>query len=476
MRFLKTIKPSHLGLLTIHMWIYCATHRPRPTDDVSLMAVMYLALSAFLVVMVLKTRRAPLAERTKKLFDVGAAACMALAALLLVLPLASDAAGTIVGSALGGVGVGWAYMRWGEFYTRLDIHYATPLIFLSMALGSVGKTVVDLLPAVPATVVLALLPCVTFASLYRSLNTVPEAPEPFRYYNDRTVASLWRVVLGIAVYSFTVGIIQITSLEEIPSLFHLSVFVHHTGEIALSLALFAWVVLFKRGLSFSRTWRLVLLLMATALIFAPYLGGMLGSYLFVLIRIAQTFLIVFLFLALADIARHSSYNAITVFAAGWAAYALPFALGTVCGESLRAFGPDASVIMAAIMWVLVIVTLFCLDETSAGNHLIFTELNDGGEDDTPAKRMGTLQETLDEQPAADTISLRCTVLAGEFRCTPREHEILELLARGRSKAYIADAFFISENTVRGHVKRLYAKLGVHSKQELVDRVESVRLP
>lgn len=47
--------------------------------------------------------------------------------------------------------------------------------------------------------------------------------------------------------------------------------------------------------------------------------------------------------------------------------------------------------------------------------------------------------------------------------------------RGRSKAYIADAFFISENTVRGHVKRLYAKLDVHSKQELVDKVEMVDL-
>ena len=49
------------------------------------------------------------------------------------------------------------------------------------------------------------------------------------------------------------------------------------------------------------------------------------------------------------------------------------------------------------------------------------------------------------------------------------------MARGRSKTYIAEAFFISENTVRGHVKHLYAKLGVHSKQELVDRVEQTEV-
>ncbi len=43
-----------------------------------------------------------------------------------------------------------------------------------------------------------------------------------------------------------------------------------------------------------------------------------------------------------------------------------------------------------------------------------------------------------------------------------------LLARGRSAAYIGDELGISANTVRGHVKSVYAKLGVHSKQELID--------
>lgn len=58
----------------------------------------------------------------------------------------------------------------------------------------------------------------------------------------------------------------------------------------------------------------------------------------------------------------------------------------------------------------------------------------------------------------------------EHGLTPREEEILGLLARGRSRAYIADAFVISENTVHGHVKRIYTKLDVHTKQELIDLV------
>lgn len=70
---------------------------------------------------------------------------------------------TIIGSALGGIGIGWLYMRWGEFYSKLEILQAAPLIFLTMALGSLGKTIIDLLPAGGATTILIGLP---FASLY----------------------------------------------------------------------------------------------------------------------------------------------------------------------------------------------------------------------------------------------------------------------------------------------------------------------
>lgn len=39
-------------------------------------------------------------------------------------------------------------------------------------------------------------------------------------------------------------------------------------------------------------------------------------------------------------------------------------------------------------------------------------------------------------------------------------------------ARIAEELIISENTVRMHSKRIYAKLNVHKKQELMDLVES----
>ena len=120
-----------------------------------------------------------------------------------------------------------------------------------------------------------------------------------------------------------------------------------------------------------------------------------------------------------------------------------------------------------------------LDDSSSGNKLIFAELNAGGDEDTPARRAGAMQRELNEQSAtvarqADPLRERCAALSDSYGLTPREREILEMLVRGRSKVHIAEAFLISENTVRGHVKHIYAKLDVHGKQELLDKVESVR--
>ena len=83
-----------------------------------------------------------------------------------------------------------------------------------------------------------------------------------------------------------------------------------------------------------------------------------------------------------------------------------------------------------------------------------------------------------EEPAnsgdPDAIAVACERIARECQLSTREAEVCAYLARGRSQTYIRDALLLSKNTVSTHVRRLYAKLGVHSKQELIDLVERHR--
>ncbi len=59
-----------------------------------------------------------------------------------------------------------------------------------------------------------------------------------------------------------------------------------------------------------------------------------------------------------------------------------------------------------------------------------------------------------------------------YRLTPREAEIASRLAKGYTLQRTSELLVISSNTVRTHVKSIYRKMGIQTKQELIDAVES----
>lgn len=59
--------------------------------------------------------------------------------------------------------------------------------------------------------------------------------------------------------------------------------------------------------------------------------------------------------------------------------------------------------------------------------------------------------------------------------SPRELELVGLLARGLVNRQIARELFISESTVKTHLIHIYAKLGVETRTAAIDRARSLRL-
>jgi DNA-binding CsgD family transcriptional regulator len=82
--------------------------------------------------------------------------------------------------------------------------------------------------------------------------------------------------------------------------------------------------------------------------------------------------------------------------------------------------------------------------------------------------MSTLSVLSTKLPGSET-----TAESGAVRLTPRETEVLQLVAKGFSFTEIADMLGMSIHTVISHVKHIYSKLSVGSRGEAV--FEAVQL-
>ena len=84
-----------------------------------------------------------------------------------------------------------------------------------------------------------------------------------------------------------------------------------------------------------------------------------------------------------------------------------------------------------------------------------------GEAASSSERADSVQPALEEQ---------CDRVARECNLSKREVDVLKLLARGYSSARIQSELYIAPGTVNYHTRNIYSKLGVHSKQALIDLV------
>ncbi len=65
----------------------------------------------------------------------------------------------------------------------------------------------------------------------------------------------------------------------------------------------------------------------------------------------------------------------------------------------------------------------------------------------------------------------CASLAEKYRLTPREAEVFALIAKGYSRAYISERLVLSKETVKSYANKMYAKVGVHTRQDIIELVD-----
>jgi DNA-binding CsgD family transcriptional regulator len=110
---------------------------------------------------------------------------------------------------------------------------------------------------------------------------------------------------------------------------------------------------------------------------------------------------------------------------------------------------------------------------------------------TPAAPAAPIASVESVEPVAPTIVVREVVVRevvptplpfvrdeerlAALGVTPRELEMLQLIADGLSNREIAERAFVSENTVKTHLSRLFDKLGARRRTQAVQRARELRL-
>jgi DNA-binding NarL/FixJ family response regulator len=100
-------------------------------------------------------------------------------------------------------------------------------------------------------------------------------------------------------------------------------------------------------------------------------------------------------------------------------------------------------------------------------------------DSSPVKLLESIKEVY-QGGAPLSPSIAKTIVSSFHKSTssiltPREIQVLELLAKGKTYFLIAQQLFIDKETVRSHIKNIYWKLEVHSKAEAIEKAMDERI-
>ncbi|MGI6549547.1 MAG: response regulator transcription factor [Syntrophomonadales bacterium] len=143
-------------------------------------------------------------------------------------------------------------------------------------------------------------------------------------------------------------------------------------------------------------------------------------------------------------------NPARILGLGLSANVLGVLMGGVLGNAITSIDPNtqkSSIIALTVVFITLIILPLLHKQLSMllDNHAYLTMFSEK----SPEKSIAAVKTN----PLLDQL-------------TEREREIVELLLRGRTYKMIAGELFLSENTVKTHIKNIYSKFNIQSKAQL----------
>ena len=477
--FAQILRPSipHLGWAFLLAWVFCTFYlrtTERMLADASTGAGSLLgpgsswevvvqngsSLSVSIAVLCLiafcARRIAPIADRRRLV-----AACSASVALGTLLVCAPDAAGPWgtaqfwLGEILTGVGSGPMWVMWGELYARLErgtCETSAAASTLAAALVALACVSLDGWVSLAAMVVLPVLSGAAILSCARAPGGAGRIPdETKRRGAPGLVYAFGREGLGILVASMVICYAGRFVPDDAPlGTYQLALVC--AVAVSAAIALIGILTPCRFNLQFLYRWMCPFVMVSlSCLIWFPGATGQTLSFIgSISARLAFCLITQVSF---AQIAAARGLAPTLAFAWGWICLHLGDLAGIVLRLALNGPSADLAVQPGCVLGVLAVLVASVMLALNGRGAFGW-----GAGADAPRPSLA----------AADALGSKVDRLAAECDLTAREAQVLRLLAGGRSNPYIRDVLGVSLNTVGTHVKHVYAKLGVHSRQELID--------
>lgn len=300
-----------------------------------------------------------------------------------------------------------------------------------------------------AVIATALLPLLSLVCAWASFKIVPsERPR----VAQESYPVPWRIVIIMGIAGFLSGCAG-TLLGEVSYLGA----VHRIWATAFAGAILVYMALRRPGLFDMRTMtRTCLIAAGVALVMLPLATTGFAQVVSFLTKLAYVWFTVFVIAMLANLAYRFDLPSLRLFAIARACSEGGIFLGVMLREAVGRSSVTLDVVIlssAAVIGALIV-----------GVCVLIWRSEKAVNDDWGAAGINLESGERVASPRERMIK-RCERMAEEYGLTEREREMLLLIGQGKTRTQIEQELFLSQNTVKTHIRHLYGKLGVHSKEE-----------
>lgn len=456
--------------LGIHWaWVYLATIvTPQiffPTaQDVTVLNSSFYATSVITLALtlgfaaLLSDRLSVLAERQTTPFLVSVFSVLGTVLLL----FANGSLGVVACIAAGiltGIGSGCLLLLWGIAFGKLNV----PSIVLNASLAVIVAFVMyvlvaGLLPRHVALIITILAPMIEAVVLFLQQKQLRQSASMAKT-RLRVKKGIFALKIGFPslVFGISLGVLREMSVTSTFST------VGTPQQLILLIgALFAAALVCCSTLFFKRyeqgfLFRPFVPCIAVVLVLLSSMGEVNEIVLALMVLVGYICFEIIMWTAFAEITSRYGLSALLVFGFGRAALAIGTFIGVIGSKTVAVTSilPMSEVSEPSILMFTLLVAYCLLPREKSILKMI-------------------LRNEKDIALCDDSVNLntKCEIIAKRYLLSSREAEVFYLLAKGRNTAHISEAFIISSNTAKTHIKRIYQKTDVHTQQELIDMVET----